>query len=78
MPGSIDRAASSTGTPSAALLRLQQSRSFQPPANFGTGNSGDDDDDNKKKYVKRNSGFVRKLQRIFPSLMGQGLPVTTK
>mmetsp|Transcript_15648 Transcript_15648/g.43769 ORF Transcript_15648/g.43769 Transcript_15648/m.43769 type:complete len:243 (-) Transcript_15648:415-1143(-) len=75
--GGPDRTSSSTATPSAAMLRSHQpGRAGPPPASSIA--IPDDDEDTKKKYMKRNTGVMRKLQRMFPSLLGPGLPVTTR
>uniref|UniRef100_A0A061S3Y5 Uncharacterized protein n=1 Tax=Tetraselmis sp. GSL018 TaxID=582737 RepID=A0A061S3Y5_9CHLO len=72
--GTQERAASSSAIPTAAMLRSQQNR--PPPS--GQMGSVDDDDDGKKKYVKRRAGILRRLQRLFPSMLAPGLPVTAR
>mmetsp|Transcript_34634 Transcript_34634/g.88614 ORF Transcript_34634/g.88614 Transcript_34634/m.88614 type:complete len:217 (+) Transcript_34634:163-813(+) len=72
--GAPDRASSSMGAASAAMLRGSQ------PSRVvgGVENGGDDDEDVQKKYKKRNTGFMRRLQTMFPSMLQPGLPVTTR
>jgi len=74
-PDRMNSMATGSSAPSA-VLRSQPSRAMSYAADdMGMGG---DDEDSKKKYVKRNAGVVRKLQRLFPSLFSPGLPVSTK
>uniref|UniRef100_A0A7S1SZJ8 Uncharacterized protein n=1 Tax=Tetraselmis chuii TaxID=63592 RepID=A0A7S1SZJ8_9CHLO len=70
-----DRASSSVGVASAATLRGSQPSRASAAANMPR---NEDDEDVQMKYKKRNTGIIRRLQRIFPNWLSPGLPVSSR